>query len=172
MFGGAAAAVMAASFPIVAEAQGARTYRALNLHNLNNGERINEAFMVNGRYSGQGVANLTRFMRDWRNNQVHNIDMDVFEILFAIQTQLGLEEGGLQLISGFRSAQTNEMLRRRSGGVAQRSLHLVGRAADVRAPSAGLGRLHKTALGLRAGGVGYYSRSNFVHVDNGRVRTW
>jgi uncharacterized protein YcbK (DUF882 family) len=170
---GGAAAAMAAAFPAVAKAHsGGNGTRALKLYNLNNRESINEAFMKNGRYYQPGIQRLTHFMRDWRNNQVHNIDMDVFEIMYGIQTHLGIEESGLHLISGYRSPQTNAMLRSRSSGVAKYSLHLDGRAADIRAPGVNLWKLRQTALALKAGGVGYYTGSNFVHVDNGRVRTW
>lgn len=168
---GGAALAMATAFPAVAQAHASGT-RALKLYNVNSRESIHEAYMKNGQYYRPGIQRLTNFMRDWRNNQVHTINMDVFEILYGVQTNLGVEDSGLHLISGYRSPQTNRMLRRRSSGVAKYSLHLDGRAADIRVPGVSLWKLRQTALSLQDGGVGYYKDSNFVHIDNGRVRTW
>ncbi|MBO9428391.1 YcbK family protein [Sulfitobacter sp. R18_1] len=169
---GGAAVAMAAAFPAVAQAHASSGTRALKIYNVNNRESIHATFVRDGKYDQEGIRQLNHFMRDWRNNQVHNIDLDVFEILYGIQTHLGVQESGLHLISGYRSPATNRMLRSRSSGVAKYSLHLDGRAADIRVPGVNLWKLRETALKLRAGGVGYYTGSNFVHVDNGRVRTW
>ncbi|EPX83975.1 YcbK family protein [Salipiger mucosus] len=134
-------------------------------------ERVRVPYWRNGGYDPDGIALLDHFMRDWRDQQKKRIDPEVYDILYALQAELGGSEG-ISLISGYRSPDTNEMLRRRSSGVAKYSKHVQGRAADIRIPGVALSTLRSKALALREGGVGYYPGSNFVHVDNGRVRQW
>jgi uncharacterized protein YcbK (DUF882 family) len=110
-------------------------------------------------------------MRDWRENAVIRIDHGLLDFLFSVQTHLGAF-GECEVLCGYRTPATNEMLRRRSRGVAKRSYHLVGRAVDVNLPQARLRHVRGTALDLEQGGVGYYPSSHFVHLDTGPVRTW
>ena len=110
-------------------------------------------------------------MRDWRNGQEHAMDPRLFDLLHAIQSRLEVKTP-FQLISGYRSPQTNAMLHSDSHQVASKSQHVLGRASDIRVEGVDLANLHKAASSLKAGGVGFYPVSNFVHVDVGPVRQW
>ena len=169
------ATVVCSLIPTVSSAWAINQTRHLKLYNVNNGELIEAPFWRNGYYDSDGISKLTYFFRDWRQNKTHHIDTDLFELLYAIQDNLDLHESGLHLISGYRTAKTNNLLRRLGGkktGVASRSLHMDGLAADIRAPNRKLSQLRNVARGENVGGVGYYPRSNFVHVDVGRLRSW
>src|SRR5690606_6958701 len=111
------------------------------------------------------------FMRDWRSNEVKNIDTRTIDIMTASHNLLNTSEP-FTLLSGYRTAHTNAMLRGRSGGVAKHSLHIDGQAADLRLGSRSVGQVSKAAVACRGGGVGKSSRWNFVHMDCGAVRSW
>jgi uncharacterized protein YcbK (DUF882 family) len=117
------------------------------------------------------LAEAMRVMRDWRNGQEHVMDPRLFDLLHAIQGQLEVATP-FQLISGYRSPETNAMLHAESGQVASKSQHLLGKASDIRVEGVDLANLHKAAMSLKGGGVGFYPVSNFVHVDVGPVRQW
>jgi len=114
---------------------------------------------------------VNRFFRDWRNGQVHQIDTRTVDIIAATQNLLDSDQP-YTLISGYRSPQTNAMLRSNSSGVARNSLHLQGQAADLRMQGRSVSQMARAASACRAGGVGRYSGSNFVHMDCGVVRSW
>ncbi len=114
---------------------------------------------------------VAAFLRDFRTEQVHPIDPGLLDILCRVQSLTG-SRGTIEIISGYRSPETNAMLRGTSGGVASHSLHMDGRAVDVRITDLSTRRLFATAAALRTGGVGYYADSDFVHLDTGRFRTW
>lgn len=135
------------------------------------GESIAVDFKKDGAYVPEAVERLERFLRDHRNGQMHDIDPKLFDILFTIQQRVGVETP-FHLVSCYRSPATNEMLRRRSRGVAKNSMHTRGRAIDVRLPGVDTAVLRDIALELEEGGVGYYEESDFIHVDTGRVRRW
>jgi uncharacterized protein YcbK (DUF882 family) len=141
------------------------------LNNLHTGEAFNEVYYANGRYIPDALAEATRVMRDWRTGDEHFIDPGLFDALHAIGGKLETARP-FQIISGYRSPKTNAMLHSRSKGVASTSQHTVGKAIDVRLEGIELTNLHKAALAVSAGGVGFYPVSNFVHVDTGRVRQW
>jgi uncharacterized protein YcbK (DUF882 family) len=145
--------------------------RYLSFHNLHTEERLTVPYWVGGRYHDQGAAAIDRILRDWRTGEVVRIDRKLFDLLYALRTQLGTDEP-FQIISGYRSPKTNAQLRNVSLGVAKNSYHVRGMAIDVRMPHSPTRRLYRTALRMRAGGVGYYPSSDFVHVDVGPVRTW
>lgn len=169
------ASAIATAFPTVTSAWGVNQTRHIKLYNVNTGEKIDAPYWRNGYYDQDGILELTKFFRDWRANKVHHIDTDLFELIYAIQTELGLSENGLHLISGYRSKQTNDWLRKRGGkstGVGSRSLHMKGLAADIRSPDVRLSQLKNTARSLGEGGVGYYPKSQFVHIDVGNKRNW
>ena len=147
------------------------TGRALNVFNLNTGERLEVSYWENGRYLNDGLAELNHLFRDYRCNEVFNIDKRLFDQLFLLQHKLG-RRGEIQLISGYRSPATNRQKHRKSRGVAKRSYHTLGQAVDVRIPGVQLSHLHQAALQLKVGGVGYYPRDNFVHLDTGPLRHW
>lgn len=145
--------------------------RSLSFYNLHTGERLNATYWADGRYQRQGLVEINRLLRDYRTDQVKRIDLGLLELLYDLHQKLGAREA-FHVISGYRSPQTNAMLHSHSSGVAKKSLHMEGKAIDIRLPGVDLERLHRRALSLRAGGVGYYPKSDFVHVDVGRVRRW
>ena len=117
------------------------------------------------------MESISDFLKDFRNGEKIAIDPALLEFLYDLQRTLG-STGTFEVISAYRSPQTNEMLRSRSNGVARRSQHLLGKAIDVRLDDVDLATLRDTAIAMKRGGVGYYPRSNFVHLDAGRVRRW
>ncbi len=135
------------------------------------GERIDMIYWVEGKYIADAVKEVNYFMRDWRTNDVKKIDLRTVDIMAAAHNLLDSTEPYM-LISGYRSPKTNAMLRSRSGGVAKNSRHLRGQAADLRLSSRSVGQVAKAAAACRGGGVGRYSKSNFVHMDCGPVRSW
>jgi uncharacterized protein YcbK (DUF882 family) len=141
------------------------------VHNLHTGEQLDAVYFEAGRYVPQALAQAMRVMRDWRNGAEHVMDPRLFDVLHGLGAKLGSRQP-FQLISGYRSPQTNAMLHAESGQVASHSQHLLGKASDIRVEGVPLARLHEAALSLKAGGVGYYPVSNFVHVDVARVRRW
>jgi len=145
--------------------------RALAFYHTHTGERLRVTYAADGRYLPEALAEINRFLRDFRTGDVHPIDPQLLDILYELRRRAG-GRGTYEIISAYRSPQTNEMLRARSDGVATRSLHMEGRAMDVRLVGAPLDRLRDEALALEAGGVGYYPESEFIHVDTGRVRRW
>lgn len=145
--------------------------RTLSFVNLHTGERLTAPFWSRGRYHRDGVAEIDWILRDWRTGDVVKIDRGLFDLLFDLRRRLN-SDAPIHVISGYRSAETNAMLRNVSLGVAKNSYHTRGMAIDIRIPDRKLRTLHRTALDMRAGGVGYYPASNFVHVDVGPVRRW
>lgn len=144
----------------------------LRLLNTHTGERVDALYRdASGAYRRDGLAALNHVLRCHYTNETANIDPAIIEYLNAVDGMFGAGNE-IEIISGYRSPRYNELLRRRGTGVAKHSLHLVGRAVDVRIRSVELDRLRRAALQLRAGGVGFYPRSNFVHLDSGRVRAW
>lgn len=135
------------------------------------GERLDMIYWIEGQYIKDAVQEVTYFMRDWRNDLVKNIDLRTIDIMAASHNLLEVNEPYM-LLSGYRSPQTNAMLRARSSGVAKNSLHLRGQAADLRLASRSVNQVAKAAMACHGGGVGRYSGSNFVHMDCGQVRSW
>lgn len=124
-----------------------------------------------GSCSSRTLRRINHFLRDHRTGESHPIDLRLLETLCHIQRRTG-SSGTIEVISGYRSPRTNAMLRQKSNGVAQKSLHLQGQALDVRITDLKTSRLRDIAKSLRRGGVGYYADANFVHLDTGRVRAW
>lgn len=145
--------------------------RALQLQSIHTGEKTNTIYWANGGYVQENLTELDHLLRDHRTGQVTMMDRELYDLLFALQLEVG-NMGRYQVISGYRSPKTNAMLRKTSNGVAKRSLHTQGKAIDIRLPGTDLKHLRQAALNLKAGGVGYYPRSNFIHVDTGRPRFW
>jgi uncharacterized protein YcbK (DUF882 family) len=135
-------------------------------------ERIELVYAVGHDYVTAALGSLNRFLRDHYSGEVGVMDPQLYELLHGVRQLLGTERA-FEVISGYRCPATNQKLREtRGGGVAKQSLHLQGRAIDVRLPGVPLAELRDAALSLRAGGVGYYPGSQFVHIDTGRVRAW
>ena len=145
--------------------------RVLKFFHTHTGETLQVAYFRQGDYDSTALARLRAFLADWRNGEQHDLDPQLMDILWQIQQATGAS-GTWEVISAYRSRETNEMLRRRSKGVASKSQHLLGNAIDVRLRGLELETLRDTAKMLKMGGVGYYAGSDFVHVDTGRVRYW
>ncbi|HEY9219252.1 MAG TPA: DUF882 domain-containing protein [Phenylobacterium sp.] len=161
---------LAAGLPLPAFAN-APTGRELALVNLHTGESLKAAYWEAGAYVPDALTAIAKVLRDHRTGQVHPIDPQLLDLLTVLSGRLETKKS-FQVISGYRSPQTNAKLHAKSAGVATRSLHMDGKAMDVRVEGVELTRLRDAALGLKLGGVGYYRESNFVHVDTGRVRRW
>jgi uncharacterized protein YcbK (DUF882 family) len=146
--------------------------RALVMQHTHTGERIDLVYAIDQQYVPDALGSLNRFLRDHYSGLVGSIDPQLFDLMHRVRQVLGTERP-FEVISGYRDPQTNEHLRQtRGGGVARRSLHMDGRAIDVRITGVSLADLRDAALSLQAGGVGYYPDSRFVHLDTGRVRHW
>lgn len=152
-------------------ARSAPPERVLKFYNTHTGEKLAATYWADGQYQSAELASLDRLLRDHRSGDVAVIDRRLFDILFALQQAVGVR-GTYEVISGYRSPATNDWLRHHGSGVARDSLHTHGQAIDVRLDGVALPDLRRAALGLRAGGVGYYANSDFVHLDTGRVRAW
>jgi uncharacterized protein YcbK (DUF882 family) len=158
----------AALSPLAARAAAPRELRFAHLHT---GERLAVECCGPGRYPADALAAVNHLLRDFRTGEVGAIDTALLDLLQELNAVTGSARP-FEVISGYRSAATNDALRARSNGVASRSLHLQGRAIDIRLADVPLSGLRDAALALRRGGVGYYAASRFVHVDTGRVRAW
>jgi uncharacterized protein YcbK (DUF882 family) len=148
--------------------------KELSFFHTHTNETLQTAYCCDGQYQPAALAQVNHFLRDFRVNEEHPIDPKLLDLLFALGTELQTRDR-YHVISGYRSPETNSMLRERGGeqtGVAVHSLHMVGKAIDIRVPSVPLAELRKAATSLKLGGVGFYPNSNFVHVDVGRVRYW
>ncbi|WP_373767331.1 YcbK family protein [Glaesserella sp.] len=141
------------------------------MRSLNTGEKVVVPYMPTG-FAGATLNKLNHIMRDRHTNQVRTIDPRLFFKLTQIQARLGSRSSEILMLSGYRSAQTNARMRRRSRGVASNSYHILGKAIDFRIEGVPLARIRAVAESLNNGGVGFYPRSNFVHVDTGPIRTW
>jgi uncharacterized protein YcbK (DUF882 family) len=145
--------------------------RSLALTHLHTGESLKTTFWVDGEYLEDEITAINKLLRDHRSGAVYGMDTKLFDQMYLLQQTTGVN-GSFQIISAYRSPATNEKLRAKSNGVAKRSLHMQGRAIDIRLPGCDLKNLRNAALDLKAGGVGYYAKSNFIHIDTGRVRRW
>lgn len=151
--------------------RGGGDIRRLNMYSGRTGEKMSMIYWIDGEYIGDAIQEVNHFFRDWRNGATHQIDTRTLDIMAATHNLLDTSEP-YTLVSGYRSPQTNAMLRSRSSGVARNSLHIRGMAADLQLRSRSVSQFARAAMSCRGGGVGRYSGSNFVHVDCGQVRTW
>jgi len=153
------------------DARAAAAPRRLSFVNTHTDEKLSVVYWTEGRYEPQALQEIDFILRDYRTDVVKEIDRGLIDLLHALRTRLG-SSAPFHVISGYRTPATNRMLRERSGRVASHSLHVDGRAIDLRLPGTPLRKVHRAALAMRGGGVGYYAVSEFVHVDTGRVRSW
>ena len=145
--------------------------RSVSFVHTHTGEKLTAAYWKDGEYQPQVLQQVNHLLRDFRTNEVHTMDPALLDLLFELRTKVG-SQLAFHVISAYRSPKTNAMLRRSSSGVAEHSMHMLGKAIDVRLESYPTDRLAEAARSLRRGGVGYYRASDFVHVDTGRVRYW
>ena len=172
---GAFAATAVVAAPAYSKAagfiRGSGDIRRIQMYSGRTGERIDMIYWIDGKYIKGAVKEVNYFMRDWRIDQVKAVDLRTIDIMAASHNMLDVSEPYM-LLSGYRSPKTNAMLRSKSRGVARNSLHMKGQAADLRLSSRSVSQIAKAAMSCRAGGVGQYYRSNFVHMDCGVIRTW
>ena len=145
--------------------------RSLRFYNTHTGETLRTMFWAEGQFIPEALQDINRLLRDHRNDKVSAIDPELILLLDRVSSQFSNHEV-IHVISGYRSPESNQLLHESTGGVAKHSMHMEGKAIDVRIPGRDLERLHQAALGMKGGGVGYYPDSQFVHMDTGRVRHW
>lgn len=153
------------------EARDADTQRTLYFYHTHTRKSLTVTYWSDGEYVPAALDELNEYLADFRTGDVTEFDPQLFDFIYDVRSSLG-SDGVYEVISGYRSPKTNEMLRGRSSGVASKSQHLVGKAIDVRLRGTDTAKLRDAALALKRGGVGYYERSDFVHMDTGRVRRW
>lgn len=142
----------------------------LSFYHTHTGQSLDIAYKISGHYDSAALQKINYHLRDFRTRETHPIDPCLLDILYSVRQQAG--GGVFEVISGYRSPKTNGMLRKRSSGVAKRSLHMKGKAIDIRLTGIKTKEIRNIALSLKQGGVGYYAKSDFVHLDTGRVRCW
>lgn len=169
LFGGLVISSLPA--PLLASVNEAST-RSLSFKSLHTGEEGSFIYARAGEYDAAGLAAINKLLRDHRTGDVTNIDVALLDQLYLLNQSVGGDKC-FNVISGYRSPKTNAMLRSKSnGGVAKKSYHMRGMAIDISIPETDLRELHKIALNMKAGGVGLYAKSGFMHVDSGPVRSW
>jgi uncharacterized protein YcbK (DUF882 family) len=172
---GVFAATMVVAAPTFSKAngilRGAGDIRRIRMYSGRTGEQIDTIYWIEGEYIKEVMKEINHFMRDWRTGDTIKIDMRTVDILAAAHRLMDVSEPYM-LLSGYRSPATNAMLRSQSRGVARNSLHMRGQAADLRLKSRSVSQMARAAEACASGGVGRYSRSNFVHMDCGDVRHW
>lgn len=172
---GAFAATVVTAAPVYSKAfgflKGSGDVRRIQMYSGRTGERIDMIYWIEGEYIKEALNEVNHFMRDWRQGSSTHIDTRTIDIMAASHNLMDVREPYM-LLSGYRSPQTNAMLRSRSRGVAKNSLHMKGQAADLRLNSRSVGQIARAASSCSAGGVGRYSGSNFVHMDCGPIRSW
>lgn len=164
----AAAPTMSNAFGFL---RGAGDVRRIRMYSGRTGESIDTIYWIEGNYIPEALNEITYFMRDWRQDEKKDVDPRTVDIAAAAHSLLDVNEP-FMLLSGYRTARTNAMLRSSSRGVASHSLHMKAQAADLRLRSRSVAQIYRAATACEAGGVGKYSRSNFVHMDCGPIRTW
>jgi len=145
--------------------------RKLALHNLHTGETVQATYWAEGEYQLSELAEINRILRDHRTGDVIDMDPQLVNLLHLLHETVDGKKP-FDVISGYRSPMTNATLQKKSSGVAKKSFHMLGKAIDVTLPGRDLAKLNSAALALNAGGVGYYPKSDFIHVDTGPVRSW
>jgi uncharacterized protein YcbK (DUF882 family) len=145
--------------------------RSLSFYNTHTGEKLRAVYWCQGRYVPDTLADINRILRDHRTGDIKKIDNSLLDLLYVLHGEFDTREP-FHIISGYRSAKTNGLLRKRSKGVAKNSMHTCGKAVDIRLPGRQLENLLTAAVELKRGGVGYYPDADFIHVDVGRVRYW
>lgn len=146
-------------------------YRIRLFHTHTN-ERLDVVYRRGNSYDHEALVTISHYLRDHRTGNVREYDPRVFDLLHDLTVALGRPDAEIDVVCGYRTPWSNEYLRTHGHGVARHSLHMQAMAIDIRMPGVSTAKLRDTALALHRGGVGYYSSSNFVHVDVGRVRRW
>jgi len=145
--------------------------RSLSFFHTRTQKELTLTYASGNAYDRKALTQVNQFLRDYQTGQVHVIDPKLLDILWAIQGEMG-SKGVYEVISGYRSPRTNKGLRRSSGGVASHSLHMKGQAVDIQFSGANIDQIHQCAMAMQSGGVGYYPKAGFIHLDSGQFRTW
>ena len=146
--------------------------KALHFFNPHTCEKIDVSYFAKGRYSPAALKDISYLFRDHRTGAIKTIDPHLLDYLYGISLKLETRSSPFHIISGYRTPETNAILCRESGNVAKNSLHIQGKAVDIRLPDRKISAIRRVAVSLKKGGVGYYPSDNFVHVDVGDVRYW
>lgn len=163
-------ALAVGSHPVVAGAKKLEK-KTLSFYHTHTQQSLDVTYFRHGMYDSAALGQVNKYLRDFRTGEVHTIDKSLLDVLWDIQQDMG-DKGTFEVISGFRSPATNNKLRNNSSGVAKKSLHMQGRAIDIRFSEAPTRYVQQCAIAMQCGGVGYYPKSDFVHIDTGRFRTW
>lgn len=145
--------------------------RYLSFYNTHTRESLSTVYWLDGSYLPSALDDINCIFRDHRSGEVKPINTRLLDLLYALKLKLGTKQS-FHIISGYRSAKTNALLRKKNRGIAKNSFHITGKAVDIYVPGYPLRKMRRAAMALRAGGVGYYPRSEFLHVDVGPVRYW
>lgn len=145
--------------------------RSLSFYHTHTLKTLDVTYAVGGEYVDSALEEINDFLADYRTGDAIVIDPELLDLIYDVRASLG-SNGTFEVISAYRSPETNEMLRDIGRGVAKYSQHLLGKAIDVRLRNVATSDLHDAALKIKRGGVGYYAKSDFVHMDTGRVRRW
>lgn len=145
--------------------------KTLRFYNMHTEERIKADYFYKGAYQPEELEKINHLLRDHRTGEIHPIDTQLLDLLFDLQSRLNIRKP-FHVISGFRSQTTNTMLAGKTCGVAKKSLHTRGKAIDIRVPGLSTRSLRNRCINLQGGGVGYYPKAGFVHVDTGPIRCW
>lgn len=169
----ACGSLMTVGLPVVAQAARSpiSVHKTLSFQNINTGDKLKLTYFEKGQYVHSALREIDYLLRDYRTGDVQRIDTALIDQLHDLKIMLGINKP-FNIICGYRSPQTNANLRQHSRGVAKKSLHMEGRAIDIRLDGCDIRHLRNAAIALHRGGVGYYPKSNFVHLDTGTFRTW
>lgn len=168
---GLTAAACGMASPALAAVPRFKGLRALAFHNLHTDEKLHVTYWKDGTYDRSACAKINHILRDHYSGETYPMNVRLMDLLYDLQRKVNNDKP-VEIISGYRSPNTNMMLASQSDGVAKRSYHMQGMAMDIRMNGTSLPKIHKTALAMRRGGVGYYPDSQFVHIDVGPTRTW
>ena len=157
--------------PSIAQSAKAEAERKLSLLNLHTGEHLHATYWAEGQYQNSELKAINHILRDHRTGDAYHMDNDLLNLLHTLHQKMDSKKE-FQIISGYRSPKTNAALSKKSNGVAKKSLHMQGKAIDIRLPGCQLSDLRKAAINCQTGGVGYYPKSDFIHIDTGHVRHW
>ena len=171
MIGGITAGLAVSSSALAKMPSSHSAKSKMAFYHLHTGESLEASTYANGSFSAQSLKEVNHLLRDHRTDEVIDIDTQLLSLLGDLKQLLGTSKP-FHIISGYRSPATNNMLSQKSNGVAKKSLHMQGKAIDIRIPGMDTKQVHKGALALQGGGVGLYSKSDFIHLDVGNVRYW
>jgi len=169
--GATTALVLPNAFAGLSSPSAAQPERKLSLLNLHTGEHLKTPYWAEGLYQPSELEAINHILRDHRTGDVYQMDNDLLNLLNVLHQKMDSKQA-FQVISGYRSPKTNAALNKKSSGVAKKSLHVQGKAIDIRLPGHQLSDLRKAAINCQTGGVGYYPKSDFIHIDTGHIRRW